>query len=175
MAQQTNLKNKKIVMVIAPNNFRDEEYLEPREILENQGAQITVASLRTGESIGKNGARAKIDALVSDINPADFDAVIFVGGSGMVDLVSRPEMTQLAQRFYQAGKLTTAICIAPAILAYSGILAGKTATVWSGAKDILKKAGAKYTGRAVEVGGKIITANGPAAAKEFGEAIARNL
>jgi protease I len=41
--------------------------------------------------------------------------------------------------------------------------------------DVLKEAGAIFTGAPVERDGLIITANGPAAARQFGEAIAAAL
>lgn len=54
-------------------------------------------------------------------------------------------------------------------------LSGKKATAWPGAKDDLEAGGADYTGGAVAVDGKIITASGPAAAREFGEKIVEAL
>ena len=39
----------------------------------------------------------------------------------------------------------------------------------------IKNEGAIYTGNSVEVDGKIVTGNGPTAAKEFGEKIAELL
>ena len=162
-------------MVIAPDHFRDEEYLTPKRILEEQGVQVKTGSLTIGEAIGAGGARAQIDVLVSQVSPEDYDGVVFVGGSGMVNLVNNSEFTELARRFYEAKKLVAAICIAPALLANSGILTGKTATVWPEASQILEQAGAKYTGGNLEVDDILITANGPQAAEEFGRAIVKKL
>ena len=40
---------KSVLMVLAHNNFRDEEYTAARDALETNGAKITIAStLRTG-------------------------------------------------------------------------------------------------------------------------------
>lgn len=69
-----------------------------------------------------------------------------------------------------------AICIAPAILAKAGVLKGKKATVWSSLMDksavkILEKSGADYLPDSVVADGKVITATGPLAAKEFAEKI----
>lgn len=158
-------------MVVAPKDFRDEEYLEPRQVLEQGGVEVKVASLNLGEAKGVGGAIAPIDAMVEQVSAADYDAVLFVGGPGMVNLVSDQRLTKLTKDFYETGKLTTAICVAPAILAKAGILAGKRATSWSGAKSDLTNGGANYTGESVTIEGKIITANGPATAKEFGERV----
>jgi len=64
-----------------------------------------------------------------------------------------------------------AICLAPAILAKAGILKGKKATVWEGARNKVVAGGAAYREGPVVIDGKIITANGPSAAAQFGKSI----
>lgn len=171
----SDLSNKKILIIIAPQGFQDKEYSDTRQVLEEQGARIIVGSLKLGEALGNFGAKAKIDILVEDANPDNFDAVAFIGGQGMVELVKREELTDLARRFYENSKLTAAICIAPMILAHAQILQGKKATIWPGAKAELIALGANYTGKSVEIDGRIITANGPKAAFAFGKAIAAKI
>ena len=46
------------LMVIAPTVFRDEEYAEPKRVLEAHGVDVTTASVAPGECIGKLGMRA---------------------------------------------------------------------------------------------------------------------
>ena len=161
----------RILMVIAPKNFRDEEYFEPKRILGEGGNSIATASKTTGEIIGVNGGAAEAEEKISDVRAEDFDGVIFVGGRGMIELTGDFEMKNLAKKFAGAGKLTAAICVAPAILANAEILSGKSATSWSGVKDLLEKSGARFTGADVEEDGNIITASGPAAAGKFGQRI----
>ena len=170
-----NLKSKKILMVVSPIDFRDAEYFEPRKILEAAGAEIKTASIQSGIAKGADGGETKIDLTVSDVNVADFDAVAFIGGPGMAEIVGDESLQILARKFYDAGKLTTAICVAPSILAKAGVLQGKKATSWPDVKEDLIKGGADYTGGAVMIDGKIITADGPASAKKFGERIAEAL
>ena len=52
----TNVK--KILIVVCPEGFRDEEYLEPRSVLEQDGHKVSVASLKLGQAKGVNGALA---------------------------------------------------------------------------------------------------------------------
>lgn len=169
------LSNKKILIIIAPQGFQDKEYGDARQVLEEEGARIIVGSLKLGEAFGKLGTQVKIDISAEEVNPDDFDAVTFIGGQGMVELVQQKEFTDLARRFYKRGKITAAICIAPMILAHAQILQGKKATIWPGAKAELIALGANYTGKSVEIDGRIITANGPKAAFAFGKAIAKIL
>ena len=75
----------------------------------------------------------------------------------------------------EAGKLVGAICIAPRILSEAGILNGKKATVYSSEAGVLRANGAIYTGKDVEVDGKIVTASGPHAAEQFGNTLVKLL
>ncbi len=162
---------KKFLMVIAFNGFRDVEYFKPKQILQDAGLEIITASLQTGLAQGADGGTTQVEMLVKDVNVEDFDGVAFIGGPGMVELLDTADFQDLAQQFYQAGKLTSAICVAPGILAKAGILKGKNATSWSGALSILKENGANVQNLDVVIDGNIITANGPAAAESFGKAI----
>lgn len=165
----------KILMVIAPSDFRDSEYFEPKKVFEENGFEVMTASKVVGRITGADQGVAESTIKAVEVNVADFDAVVFVGGPGMVALVDDAEFKKLADGFYKAGKLTTAICVAPAILANAGILKNKKATSWSGVSNILKSAGAIFTESSVEVDGNIITADGPNSAQEFSEKIVRVL
>jgi protease I len=169
------LEKKKIIMVIASKNFRDEELLEPKVVLTQQGALVKVASTITDTVQGMLGAKVKPDMLVKDIKPVDWDAIILVGGSGASQYWNDSSVHSLVKEFQKLGKIVGAICIAPVTLANAGILSGKKATVYESETKKLKDKGANYTGKNVERDGKIITANGPKAAKEFGETIAKAL
>jgi len=164
-------------MVIAPGDFRDEELLDTRRVLEAAGAAVTVACTTRCEVRGMFGAAAKPDTLLSEARAADYDAVVFVGGSGSKVYFDDASAHDLAKEAAGASKLVAAICIAPSILARAGLLRGKKATVWDdrGARGPfagnLRAGGAVYTGEDVVRDGRIITANGPAAAEKFGRKI----
>lgn len=164
-------------MVIAPEKFRDEEYLEPRKKFEEKGYNVTVASEKTGTSTGMLGAKAKIDVALDDVQTPDYDAIVFVGGGGARTYFENPQAHGLAKKFMQEGKIVSAICIAPSILAKAQILKNRKATVYPNdeTKKILGENQAIYTNKPVVTDGKIVTADGPQSAKEFAEAIIRKL
>ena len=167
------LENKSIAMVIAFRNFRDEEYLVPKEILEKAGASITTVSNKEGIARGAGGSEAKVDLLVSQVNMDNFDALVFVGGPGCLENLDNKDSYNLIQEAIQKKKLLASICISPVILAKSGVLKGKKATVWHSplyrsSIKALEDNGAIFEDKKVVVDGNIITANGPQAAKEFG-------
>jgi protease I len=162
------LEGKRVVMIIAEKDFRDEELLEPESILEDQGAIVTIASTTTDSVKGMQGAEVHPDMLVSEINPEEWDAVVFVGGMGASQYWDDSTAHFIAKGALDAGKVLGAICIAPVTLANAGLLQGKKATCWQSEAGKLKAKGAEYTGADVEKDGKIITASGPQAAINFG-------
>ena len=166
---------KKAAFIIAEQNFRDEEYQYPKEVLQESGIEVVTASTTKGECVGKLGMKVTPDILITEIDPAQFDAVIFVGGGGSEQYFSDPTAHELANTAYEQGKIVGAICIAPVILANAGLLKGRTATVYPDGASVLTAQGANYTGNTVEVDGRIITGNGPDAAKEFGRRLAELL
>jgi len=166
---------KKAVMIIAFQGFRDEEYLEPKAVLEQAGIAVATASTEVGVATGKLGAQVKTDMQIKDVAAAEFDAIIFVGGPGSYSLFENPDALKLAQEAIKLGKVLGGICAAAAILAHAGVLKGIKATSFSGVADILRENGANYSALGLEVDGKIVTADGPSNAKGFGEEIVRLL
>jgi len=168
-------KEKKAVMIIAFRDFRDAEYFVPKEILEKAGVEIKTASNKMGTAIGADGGDTNVDLLVSQINVADFDAIIFIGGPGCLTALDNEDSYRVARETVSRGKILASICISPVILAKSGVLKGKKVTVWNdwtkSQAKILEREGAIFEEKPVVVDGKIITANGPQAAEDFGKAI----
>lgn len=178
--EKDSLLGRRIIMVISFRDFRDEEYFKPKELLERAGAKIQTASNKAGVALGADGGEVEIDYLVKNVNLDDFDAVVFVGGPGTFENLDNENSYNLAKQTLARNKVLAAICISPVILAKAGVLKGKSATVWSDLMDksavkTLQDNGAIYEDSAVVVDGKIVTANGPAAATKFAEALSKVL
>lgn len=166
---------KRIAMFIAFQGFRDEEYLEPKKALEAAGHRVTTVSTSRGEARGKFGAAALVDRTVDEIAPADYDALTLVGGPGALEHLDKPKVHELFRRAMEAGKVIGSICISPVVLAHAGLLRGRRVTCFPDGAGEVEKAGGICTGRDLETDGKLITANGPAPAKKYGEALAEAL
>ncbi|PIZ74743.1 DJ-1 family protein [Candidatus Peregrinibacteria bacterium CG_4_10_14_0_2_um_filter_43_11] len=163
-----------ILSVIAPENFQYQEYGDSKKVLEKAGHTVVTAC---SEPMARStsGHEEFADVLLDEVNVDDYDAILFVGGGGCYDYFNDSTALELAREFYEAEKLTTAICAAPSILANAGLLEGKKATCFSSQADNLKAHKAEYTGASVEVDGLLITADGPASAKAFGEMIVKKM
>ncbi len=176
MLKEKKLDGKKILMVIASKNFRDEEYFVPYEVFQKEGAKIITASSIEGDIIGIEGGEARSTLTLSDVKVRDFDAVVFIGGEGAIEYFDNNDAHKIIQEMSNLHKVVAAICVAPVILAKAGILVGKKATVWSSLMDKknikeLEDSGCSVLKERVVKDKKIITADGPAVSKKFAEKI----
>lgn len=163
--------NKRVVMLIAQNNFRDEEFNQPKRIFEEKNIDVKVASGSRATAKGMFGTEVDPDLSIGDIKIDDLDALVMVGGSGAREYFDNPDVISLVQQAADSGKVLGAICIAPVILANAGILGGKKAAVFPSEENSLKMHDVICTGNKVERDGRIITGSGPEAADEFGNTI----
>lgn len=169
----------KILFVIAPENFRDEEYLVPKEIFEKEGFEVITASRGVEQAKGKLGAVVSVDVDIYETESDDYEAIVIAGGPGAAKFRKDIDIRRLLEEFEKENKLIAAICIAPTILAVNELLSGKRATVWDDfdkkQSKILQEWGAQYTGENVTIDKNIITANGPQSASNFAYAIVKYL
>jgi len=169
---------KTALLVIAQAGYQDFELAGTRNALLHAGFEVTLTSKQEGACVGKFGGTEGALLAMRDVDAASYDALAFIGGPGAHAFASDPDALALAKARFESGKLLGAICIAPTILAAAGVLNGKRATVWDDGigsqKTFLENNGAIYTADPVTVDGFIVTANGPDAAEEFGQALAVN-
>lgn len=162
-------------MVIAAKDFRDEEYFDTKEELLKAGHQVTTASTAL-HATGSRGGETDVEILLTDCKSEDFDAVVFVGGAGVYNYFEDPIALGLARSFAEAGKITSAICAAPGILAHAGLLKGRNFTSFQGVIELVEnEGGGKYQEFPVVKDGNIITSQGPLTAHEFGKTLAKDV
>jgi protease I len=166
---------RRVLFVLAAKDFQDLELKDARDALVAKGCTVTVASSTLNEARGMEGTRERPSLLLADARAADYAAVVFIGGEGANEYFDLLAAHALAKEAHAAGKVVAAICIAPSTLARAGLLAGRKATCDYGQQQDLKAHGATIVEENVVRDGKIITANGPYAARQFGEEIAKAL
>lgn len=171
---------KKALFVIAFENFQDSEYTIPLNILKNANIKTDTVSNKVGIAIGGyKQTQIKIKKTINQIDVNDYDAIVFIGGIGVLNNLDNKNSYRIIQTAFKLKKIIAAICIAPIILSNTGILKNKKATVWLGYSPDLKIStdqylisnGALYQNKSVVIDDNIITANGPKAAQEFGKTI----
>ena len=168
------LTGKKVLMIIPHKQFRDEEFFEPRNILESEGAAVTVASTAVRMCHGTQGGTVQSTLAFADAKSEDYDALVICGGPSTPDVFwNDKKLPELATAMAAAGKVVAAISLSTVVLAKAKLLAGKQATVYFLPQAIqeLKSAGATYVMEPLVVQDKLITAEGPTESARFGQAI----
>jgi protease I len=161
---------KKVLFVIAPGNFRDEELLIPKETMEKNGIETEIVSCKEGEFTGMLGAKTYAKD-IKTINLNEYDVIIFVGGSGIAEhkTYEIPEFLNAAKEFKD--KIIGAICLGPLVPAFAGILKNKKITMWPSDRfiDMIKdKVKEIDLEKGVIKDGNVVTAAGPTYAEDFG-------
>ncbi len=165
-------RSMKVLIVLAPEKFRDEEFAIPAAALQKAGIGYDIASTRRGPCAGMLGANVSAAMTFEEVDPASYDGILIVGGGGsQMHLWDDELLREMVKYFHTSAKVVAAICLAPVVLARAGILKGKKATYFNSPLSFreMKAGGAILTDKAVVKDGRIITANGPAAAGEFAE------
>lgn len=167
---------KKIVLIVASQGFQPVEYFATKEVLEDLGHTVITACDKDGIAKSSQiGLETKVDIGLANLRVQDYDGIFIIGGPGAMIYLNNEIVYMIMNQAYQSGKLWGGICIAPRILVDAGLMIGKKATGWDGdgqLSDIFTAVGAYYIQNPVVADGALITANGPASAKEWGQKIA---
>jgi deglycase len=164
-----------ILIIISPKHFSEKELITIKTGLENAGHKTVIASLSKGLCYGSRQSSITATQSLSDVETADYDGVIFIGGRGAVTLFNNDDALRIAMEMSHAIKITAAICLAPAILANAGLLKNRRATVAKTEVKTLISRNAIYTGPGLMVDGNIITGSGPYYSKRLAKAIIAQL
>ena len=164
-----NRRGDKIIFILAHKNFCDAEYHKSKAVFESVGIECKVASSYLSTAIGMEGSVVEPDIQTSKINVNHFNAICLIGGVGCSEYWHDRLIHNIVAKANKKGLLLCAICLAPIILANAGLLKGVCATVYPSAASYIKRKGAKYSNKSVEIAKNIITANGPEAAEAFAQ------
>lgn len=163
-----------VLLVVAPSGFNDDEYAGVRATLEARGYAVVVASSSLDVAVGDYGLlQVQPDLALADVDAAEYDALVFVGGRGSMVYWDDPEAHRIARDALGAGRVLAATTLAPVILARAGVLEGREATVYDPAIHCpeLEAGGAVCTGERVQRDGAVVTARLEGAAEAFAVAI----
>jgi len=164
------------VLIVATDGFEEWELFGPRQILQEKGADVVLASL-TLDPIQATvhddpGRTIKPDLTIDQANADDFDALILPGGVRNPDkLRIHGNVIELIRRFDEQGKPIGAICHGPWLLVEADLLRGRTATSWPSIRTDLRNAGANVVDQSSITDGNIVTSRNPDDVEAFTNAL----
>lgn len=164
------------VLIVATDGFEEWELFGPKQILEQRGAEVVLASLKTDPIQATvhddPGRTIRPDLTVEQAIAEDFDALILPGGVRNPDTLRlHANVIDLIRDFDRQGKPVAAICHGPWLLVEADLLRGRQATSWPSIRTDLRNAGATVVDEAAVVDGNIITSRKPDDVEEFTAAV----
>jgi protease I len=166
------------VAILATNGFEESELTHPVKTLMAAGASITILSLEHGEIRGvkhhDKAGTVRVDHLISEVAPDEFDGVVLPGGALNADAMRMsPDVQAFLQSMDKAGKPIAAICHAPWELISAGLVRGRTLTSYHTIRDDIVNAGGIWFDTEVVEDGNWVTSRQPTDLPAFNAAMLR--
>ena len=131
---------------------------------------VTVSIMEKKQVMTSHKIGVEADELYGESDYMDGDMIVLPGGMpGTTHLKNHEALRKVLFAYKDAGKYLAAICAAPSVYGWNGMLEGKKATCYPGYEEELK--GAVPTGEGVVTDGQFITSKGLGTAIDFSLAI----
>jgi protease I len=156
----------KRVAIVAADMVERVELIEPRQALENAGAETELVSLKPGKIRSFDhfdpADEVPVDKAVEEADASDYDALLIPGGVGNPDQLRGDEnMVAFVRSFFDQGKPVAAICHAPWVLVEAGVVRDRKVTSWPTLQTALRNAGAHWVDEQVVVDQGLVTSRKP--------------
>lgn len=166
------------VAVLATDGFEQSELTEPRNALDEAGADTEIISPKPGKIRGWKmkewGDETNVDHTLDEADPRDYGALLLPGGVINADALRlQPKAVAFVKAFFDAGKPVGVICHAPWALIEAGVAHGHRLTSWPSLKTDLENAGAQWVDEQVVVDGQLVTSRKPDDLPAFNREITR--
>jgi len=165
------------VAVLAADGVERVELVQPRQALEDAGADVDLVSTHGGQIQSMNGDiepadRFDVDREVSQAGVGDYDALMVPGGTINPDqLRVNGDAVAFGRAFVQAQKPVAAICHGPWILVEADVVRGRTVTSYPSIRTDIKNAGGTVVEQEVVTDQGVTTSRDPNVLPAFCERI----
>jgi protease I len=177
------LKGKRIAF-LAADGVEQVELTEPWKAVEQAGAEPELLSIQEGKIQGfkhlDKAATFKVDKLVSEADPTDYDGLVLPGGVANPDFLRTDEnAVRFIKRFFEQGKPLGVICHGPWTLVEAGVVKGRKITSWPSLRTDIRNAGGNWVDEEVVVDAGLVSSRKPddlpafcaKIVEEFGEGV----
>jgi protease I len=161
-----NLNGKKIA-ILAADGVEQVELEQPREAVQNAGAETELLSIKDGEIQGMNheidkGDTFSVDKVVSNASPDDYDGLILPGGVANPDKLRMDEgAVGFVREFFATGMPVGVICHGPWTLVEADVVKGRTLTSYPSIRTDIRNAGGKVVDEEVVVDQGLVSSRNP--------------
>ena len=156
----------KRVAALVENGFEQVELTQPKQALEQAGAEVQIVSPQPSKVTGWNhtnwGDEVSVNRRLDDATAGEFDALLLPGGVMNPDKLRMNEKAvAFVKAFVDSGKPIAAICHAPWTLIETGAVRGRTMTSYPSLATDLRNAGATWVDQECVVDNGLVTSRKP--------------
>jgi protease I len=153
------------VAILATDGFELSELCDPKRALEEAGAAVDVLAPPKDSQSRKasdtpddeiqgfkhhtRSGRVKVDGLIKDADPGEYDAVHLPGGALNADAIRVDKDAQNFVKAFATNKPLGVICHGPWLLVSAGLVNERQLTSWPTLQDDIKNAGGRWEDREV--------------------------
>lgn len=163
---QSGIDGKRIAALIG-DGFEEAELTEPRRVLEESGAIVTIVGIDDKAKTRIRGKRglddgqpAKAEEVVADCTAEDFDALLIPGGISPDRIRANREVQRFVKEFDTAKKPMFSIGHGAHVLISAQVARGRTMTGSPSISDDIRNAGGLYRDQPTVQDGHWITTRG---------------
>jgi protease I len=154
------------VAILVTDGFEQVELTEPRNALDQEGAQTVLISPSPGKVKGWNhrqwGDEFPVDVPLEQADPTVYDALLLPGGVMNPDrLRTNARAVAFARAFVDARKPIASICHGPWMLVEADAVRGRTLTSWPSLQTDIRNAGGRWVDQEVVVDQGLVTSRKP--------------
>lgn len=153
------------IAILVYNYFEQQEYEQPKHILELAGCHVSLisASVRRLQAMNgfKLGGTAEADELLTNAKPSAYNALLLPGGVINADYLRMDQTArQWVSSFLENEKSVAAICHGPWLLVSADLVEERRLTSYYTLQDDIRNAGGEWVDYPVITDGNLITAQG---------------
>ncbi len=159
------LANKKVA-ILATDGFEQSELMQPKQRLEEAGAEVHIVSLEAGQIKGWDndnwGDSIKVDKTLAEASSKDYNALVLPGGVINPDALRQEDSAvSFVREFFEQQKPVAAICHGPQLLIEADVVKDRKMTSFSSIRTDLKNAGANWVDQEVVTDEGLVTSRTP--------------
>ncbi len=160
-----------VLVIVPPENFGGQGVCQARSMVQSVHIATRVASSRYDEVLkGRLQDFYLADETLDQVDVANYAGVLIASGDGD-ELANDERVLRIVREMHAAGKPVGAIGNGLEVLLRAGAVKGKRVTGPPNFEAAAKKAGAKFSGRQVEISGNVVTALNESAGVRFGRGL----
>jgi protease I len=106
----------------------------------------------------KPGYSWEADLAFSDVNPADYVALVIPGGRAPEYIRNHPDAKKIIRHFFEREKPVAQLCHAPLALAAAGVLNGRRTAAYPALEPDVRAAGAEFVDADAVIDGVMVSA-----------------